>query len=191
MKIVYLHGFGSQGVSAKSAQLRAAFGDDHVVSPNLPVDPDQVKKIIDHIVMSNQDWPLVFVGTSMGGFYAKWAAHHYDCPAVVANPAVHPSKTLYQFLGTNTNHATGAKFELTQAHLHKLAQMERESQGTSGALLHVFVAKDDELIPYKDVLTALPHTAHTHVSMEGGHRYESEWHNVINYVQKTWGSPST
>jgi predicted esterase YcpF (UPF0227 family) len=190
MKIVYLHGFGSQGVSAKSAQLRATFGDVHVESPNLPMDPDQVKKIIDHIVMSNKDWPLIFVGTSMGGFYAKWAAHHYDCPAVIVNPAVHPSKTLYQFLGTNTNHATGAKFELTQSELNKLDQMEHESQGTSGGLLHVFVAKDDELIPHTDVLTALPHTVHTHVSKTGGHRYESEWPKVINYIEKTWGNPA-
>jgi predicted esterase YcpF (UPF0227 family) len=189
MKIVYLHGFGSQGNSAKSEQLRERFGSQHVVAPNLPIDPDQVKKIIDHIVIKNQDWPLIFVGTSLGGFYARWAAHHYDCPAVLVNPAVHPSKTLYPYLGTNTNYATGEKFELTLAHLAKLDQMERESQGVSGALIHVFVAQDDDVIPHTDVLAALPHTRHTTVSAQGGHRYEHGWPNVVNYIDRVWGAP--
>jgi len=189
MKIVYLHGFGSQGNSVKSEQLRARFGSKHVVAPDLPVNPRQVKQLIDQIVTTNQDWPLMFVGTSLGGFYARWAAHHYDCPAVLVNPAVHPSKTLYPYLGTNTNYATGAKFELTQADLAELDRMEAESQGSSGALLHVFVAQDDTVIPHTDVLAALPHTRHTHVAATGGHRYESGWPDVVNYIDQHWGVP--
>ena len=50
MKIVYLHGFGSQGNSAKSEQLRERFGSKHVVAPNLPIRPRQVKQLIDQIV---------------------------------------------------------------------------------------------------------------------------------------------
>jgi uncharacterized protein len=189
MKIVYLHGFGSQGHSTKSDQLRAKFGEDQVVSPDLPIDPHQVKQIIDHIVVSNRSWPLIFVGTSLGGFYAKWAAHHYDCPAVLVNPAVHPSKTLYQWLGKNRNYGTGKEFELTQSHLDELSRMEKESTGTNGALIHVFVAQDDEIIPSQDVLAALPHTAHLHVSDEGGHRYETGWPQVVDYISRTWGEP--
>jgi predicted esterase YcpF (UPF0227 family) len=190
MKIVYLHGFGSQGKSVKSDQLRAKFGDAHVVSPNLPPDPDRVKMILDQIVQSNSDWPMIFVGTSLGGFYAKWAAHHFDCPAVMVNPAVHPSKTLYQYLGTNVNYATGERFELTLDHLAELARMEAESAGTGGALLHVFVAQDDHVIPHTDVLAALPHTAHTHVNQTGGHRYETGWPQVVHYIEQVWGDKS-
>lgn len=188
MKIVYLHGFGSQGTSAKSLQLKTRFGEDQVSAPDLPVDPHQVKLIIDQIVVSNRSWPLIFVGTSLGGFYAKWAAHHYDCPAVLVNPSVHPSKTLYQWLGKNRNHSTGEQFELAQSHLDELTSMERSAAGTNGALIHVFVAKDDDVIPHGDVLAALPHTAHLHVSDDGGHRYESGWPQVVDYIAKTWPS---
>jgi predicted esterase YcpF (UPF0227 family) len=35
MKIVYLHGFGSQGMSAKSDHLKTRFGEDQVEAPDL------------------------------------------------------------------------------------------------------------------------------------------------------------
>jgi len=190
MKIVYLHGFGSKGQSPKSDQLRQKFGTDHVVSPDMPIDPAAVRSMLDQIVNSNNDWPLIFVGTSLGGFYARWAANHYDCPAVIVNPAIHPSKTLYQYLGQNTNYATGKKFELTMHDLEELHRMETQASETNGALIHVFTAKDDDVIPYTDVLNALPHTAHTEVSNTGGHRYESGWPEVVNYISKKWDADS-
>lgn len=191
MKIVYLHGFGSQGMSAKSDQLKVRFGEHQVEAPDLPQDPTKVKHIIDQIVVKNRSWPLIFVGTSLGGFYARWAANHYDCPAVLVNPSVHPSKTLYQYLGVNRNYATGKQFEVTTADLDQLAHMEQEAAGTSGALIHVFAAQDDAVIPHQDVLTALPHTAHLHVSPTGGHRYESGWPQVVEYIARTWGTPES
>ena len=190
MKIVYLHGFASSGTSIKSEQLVDRFGSKHVLAPNLSMEPKEVRQVIDNIVRSNNDWPLIFVGTSLGGFYAKWAAKMYDTPAVIVNPAIHPAKTLYQWLGKNKNFATGKDFDLTIEHLEELQKMENQSKNTNGALIHVFTDTNDDIVPNKDVLEALPHTAFTKVTTGFGHRFESGWPMVVDYISKTWGNPT-
>ena len=48
--IIYLHGFASSGASDKVTQLRKRFGDDKVIAPDLPFDPDEVYKLVYNIV---------------------------------------------------------------------------------------------------------------------------------------------
>ena len=74
--IVYLHGFASSGVSDKVTALKERFGDDKVIAPDLPFDPDEVVSLVYDVVrnfMKNRkpDEKLVFVGTSLGAFYAN------------------------------------------------------------------------------------------------------------------------
>jgi hypothetical protein len=42
---------------------------------------------------------VILVGTSMGGFWANWAAARKGLKAVIINPAITPRKTLTKSIG--------------------------------------------------------------------------------------------
>jgi len=184
--IIYFHGFGSSGNSPKVATLKAKFGEENVIAPNLPNNPTDVTKLVVQLV---QDWfahkqtndKLVFVGTSLGAFYAGYFANVYDAPGVLVNPSVNPLESLKDRVGKNVNHATKEEFWLTLNDLEKLQAMRKYmSEVYDGSLIHLFVAKDDEVIPYYDMLNWYQYTASTTVKETGGHRFAEHWLEVVD-----------
>lgn len=188
--IVYLHGFGSTGNSKKVDALIEKFGADQVFSPDLPVDPSEVvdlvrEKVFDWYKTRDPSDKLVFVGTSLGAFYASFFAHTFDAPAVIVNPSVRPNESLKDHVGRNVNHVTKEEFWLTLAHLGKLKFMrEYLTNGYKGVLIHLFVAKDDEVIPSYEMLNWYQYTASTHVEETGGHRFTEHWNKVVDKVKE-------
>ena len=52
-----------------------------------------------------RDWPtdrMVVMGSSLGGFYARWLSLRLGCAAVLLNPAVHPARDLARYIGEQT-----------------------------------------------------------------------------------------
>lgn len=186
--IVYLHGFASSGTSVKVDALRERFGKDNVLAPDLPFDPSEVASLVDKIVadfVANRkpSEKLVFVGTSLGAFYANYFGHVYDCPIVLVNPSGNPSETLKAQLGPNVNYATGEEFMVSIAHLDKLATMRKHvADNYSGSLVSLFVARDDEVIPVDSMLEHFPFTSKTVVMEDGGHRFARHWNLVVDRV---------
>jgi len=186
--IVYLHGFASSGASDKVTALRKRFGNDTVIAPDLPFDPDKVGELVYDIVrdfMKSREptEKLVFVGTSLGAFYANYFGHIYDSCAVLVNPSSTPSETLKEKLGPNKNYHTGEEFLVSLAHLDKLdAIRECVSEIYSPSLVNLFVAKDDEVIPYESMLEGFPY-ATTTVLENGGHRFTEHWDLVVDRVE--------
>jgi predicted esterase YcpF (UPF0227 family) len=186
--IIYLHGFASSGNSDKVVQLRERFGNDKVIAPDLPFDPDEVFKLVYDIVYGfmksrEPDEKLIFVGTSLGAFYANYFGHLYDSYAVLVNPSSQPSQTLKDKLGPNRNYFTGEEFLVSIAHLDKLDHMREYVRGIySPSLVNLFVAKDDEVIPYESMLEAFPY-ATTTIMEDGGHRFTDHWHLVVDRVE--------
>lgn len=183
MKIVYLHGFGSAGNSPKSQALKAVFGDDAVISPDLPMDPDEVIAKIATIVHENKEYPIIFVGTSLGGFYANYFAQRYDAPCVLVNPSTKPSVTMAKRLGKNTNYVTGAEFEITDRHIATFEAMEHAVEDQNGALISLFVAEDDDILDPSIALQYFPFTKTKVVTKDGGHRFEKHWDTVVDYIK--------
>lgn len=188
--IVYLHGFGSTGSSPKVDALSARFGTDKVVSPDLPFDPAEVHKLVNKLVKDflatrKEDEKLIFVGTSLGAFYSNFFGHLYDCPVVLINPCVAPKKTLVSRLGSNKNYVTGDEFIVSLAHLSELDKMrEYIDANYSGSLVNLFVAKDDDVIPYDVTLAAYEFPAFVKVTEDGGHRFNDYWDLVVNRVDE-------
>lgn len=186
--IVYLHGFASSGASDKVTALKERFGDDKVIAPDLPFDPDEVVSLVYDVVrdfMKNRkpDEKLVFVGTSLGAFYANYFGHLYDSCTVLVNPSVTPSETLKEKLGPNKNYHTGEEFLVSLAHLDKLDDMrEYVRRIYSPSLVSLFVAKDDEVIPYESMLEGFPY-ATTTIIEDGGHRFTDHWHLIVDRVE--------
>jgi len=186
--IIYLHGFGSSGSSAKVDVLKAKFGADQVFAPNLPIDPSEVvdlirEKVSDWYKTRKPDDKLVFVGTSLGAFYASFFAHTFDAPAVIVNPSIQPNESLADKVGKNFNHVTKEEFWVYLAHLDKLKNMrEYLTKNYRGVLIHLFVAKDDEVIPYYEMLNWYQYTASKHIEETGGHRFAEHWDKVVDKV---------
>lgn len=188
--IVYLHGFASTGTSPKVDALRERFGNDQVVSPDLPFNPTEVFRTVNDILYDfirtrSVGEKLVFVGTSLGAFYANFFGALYDAPVVLVNPSAYPSETLKARLGPNKNYVTGDEFLVSMAHLEDLDQMRKYVDSNySGRLVNLFLAKDDDVIPYEVPLEAFKFPAYVKVTEDGGHRFSKHWDMVVDRVEE-------
>jgi uncharacterized protein len=164
---------------------------DNVVSPDLPIDPIEVHKMFHYLVQeyieqlqTNQSEQLIFVGTSLGAFYANYYGQIYDCHYVLINPSINPSKSLQTKLGINVNHTTSEEFILKIAHLDEFQRMQQIIENNSASTLTtLFVAKNDEIIPYQNMIRQYKYTRKTIIVENGGHRFTDNWHLVIDEIK--------
>lgn len=183
-KIVYFHGLASVGNSEKSQRLRARFGDDVVVSPDLPVNPDEVLDLGHELLRANRQYPVILTGTSLGGFWAHYFAQVYDAPCVLVNPCHNPSEGLTKYLGKPLkNYRTGELVAISQQDLDRYAELEQEiPEVYNGYLVNLFLARDDDVIPYKQSLNYFEYTRQLTLTADGGHRYGQHWDQVMDRI---------
>jgi predicted esterase YcpF (UPF0227 family) len=180
-KILYLHGFQSKGNNRKSQALKDRFGDE-VLSPNLPVDPESAERIILSAIKNHKD--LIFVGTSLGGFWARYFSQITSSPCVLVNPLVYPSYGLLRYKDRPMRDRMGNPFTITD----KMLSIYKEKESYldthhNGNLVTLFLAKDDRVIPHHFALDLIDHPCYTTVTMDGGHRYSSHWSTVMNRIE--------
>ena len=96
-KILYLHGFASCGEGNKSTLLKAYFGADRVIAPDLPPSPIDALDAIEEILESTQI--DILIGSSLGGYYATYLVEKYCMKAVLLNPSTQPWETLAAYTG--------------------------------------------------------------------------------------------
>lgn len=101
--LLYLHGFRSSPLSAKARLVGERVRREHPhVSwwcPQLPPSPRAAMELIQQVTV---DWPrehTAVVGSSLGGFYARWFALQTGCRAVLLNPAPFPARDLARHIG--------------------------------------------------------------------------------------------
>ena len=184
--LVYLHGLGSKGKSDKSDALRAALEPMgiKVLTPNLPINPSEVDRLVKDLVIDEMEnlEKLVFCGTSLGGFYSSYFGEIFDAPYVITNPATNPSTTFEQYLDNPpVSWATGKPLDINRETLNTFAAMESAVIPT-GILANVFLAKDDEVVPYEVAAEKYKYAATLDITKNGGHRYEENWGEVIKCV---------
>ena len=99
--VVYCHGYGSSATTDRVQKLRDfgfdVFAWDIGIDPSvsMPILEDKIDDLlIDHI---NDDVNLVFVGTSLGCWYASKLADAYGSKAILINPSYTPSKRLIEY----------------------------------------------------------------------------------------------
>ena len=101
--------------------------------PQLPASPAQAMALL---LQGTAAWPrgqMAVMGSSLGGFYAAWLSAHLGVPAVLINPAVHPSRDLARYIGfVNTNQETDMKTVLItgcSSGIGKALALEAKQQG--------------------------------------------------------------
>ncbi len=162
--IFYFHGFASTGSSWKIRLLI-----DHlekspvtgkkisVTAPTLPSDPVEVVRVFDKFIAGNGK-PGLVIGSSLGGFYARYVSARSDIPAVLINPSIFPWFTLAGSIGVHERFYSGEKFEWKKEYLDSLKKMngDIEKYGAKHHRLHFFLAADDELLDHKKIPELFP-----------------------------------
>lgn len=101
--LLYLHGFRSSPQSAKArlveARVRARHPNLVWCCPQLPPSPREATALIRTLT---DGWPtdgMAVIGSSLGGFYARWLSLQRSCVAALLNPAPFPQRDLAQYIG--------------------------------------------------------------------------------------------
>jgi predicted esterase YcpF (UPF0227 family) len=134
--------------------------------PQLPASPAQA---IDLLLQGTAAWPreqMAVIGSSLGGFYAAWLSAHWGVPAVLINPAVHPSRDLARYIGEHPvwqDPAQSIFFE--PAFVQELQELESLPLPARPATL-ALIAKGDEVLDWREMLAR--HQAGQVRLIEGG-----------------------
>ena len=154
--LLYLHGFRSSPQSAKARIMAALVQTSHPGvtwwCPQLPASPAQAMALL---LQGTAAWPrgqMAVMGSSLGGFYAAWLSAHLGVPAVLINPAVHPSRDLARYIGEHPvwqDPAQSIFFE--PAYVQELMELESQPLPTRPATL-ALIAKGDEVLDWREML---------------------------------------
>jgi predicted esterase YcpF (UPF0227 family) len=183
--IVYLHGFVSSPQSKKAVMLGDYLGNvvtgiDYVV-PELHHRPARAIAQIEAACAGIAAPDLTLVGSSLGGFYATAMAERLGCRAALLNPAVRPHLHFDRYLGPQRNLYTGEEFELTQAHIDELAQLQ-PARITHPQRYWLFVETGDVVLDYREALAFYEGALHT-VERGGDHSLASFPEHVPELVE--------
>ncbi len=183
--ILYLHGFISSPQSKKAVMLGdylrgQALGIEYLV-PELHHRPARAIARIAQACAGRDAADLALVGSSLGGFYATVMAERLGCKAALLNPAVHPHAHFGHYIGPHKNLYTGEAFELTQAHVDELRDLD-VAVISRPARYWLIVETGDEVLDYREALSYFAGAFHT-VVRGGDHTLASFHEHVPDLVQ--------
>lgn len=96
--IIYIHGFRSDGASSKPQKIQKLLPDYKIVTDSFSANPTIV---IDHLneLYNEANGEVIFMGTSLGGFYSLVMAAMENCKAIAINPSLLSHQTLANQVG--------------------------------------------------------------------------------------------
>ncbi|MFN3494268.1 MAG: YqiA/YcfP family alpha/beta fold hydrolase [Hydrogenophaga sp.] len=160
--LLYLHGFRSSPRSMKATQVAARVQAQHPDvtwwCPQLPPSP---REALDLVVQGTAHWPqrgVAVVGSSLGGFYARWYGLQQRCRTALLNPAVHPARDLARHIGEQTTWQNPEeRFFFQPAYVAQLEQIEADIArlaslpAAENPALWALVAKGDEVLDWQEM----------------------------------------
>lgn len=160
--LLYLHGFRSSPQSIKArkvaARVRAEHPDLTWWCPQLPPSPAEAMALV---TQGTANWPretMAVVGSSLGGFYARWFSLHTGCPAVLLNPAAFPARDLSAYIGEQVAwHQPEERFVFQPGFVDELkaqqADIERLAtrQPPTPERLFAILSKGDEVLDWREM----------------------------------------
>ena len=175
--IVYLHGFNSGGSSAKAAWLRQHLPEITVLSPTYPAHmadlaPTVLRGFFARVRGEHsRDKRLLLVGSSMGGFWARYLAPELGAGMALINPAMHPETDLIGAVGMNKNEATGEEYTLTGEQVRALARF-KVPKCNPGVPTLVLLDEADEVLDYREAEAFYGDCGRVFVYPGGSHRFD-------------------
>jgi uncharacterized protein len=161
IRVIYLHGFRSSPQSYKARLFGEALAQAasdareppaiEFVCPQLPASPAQAMRLIlDEVQPRAED---VVIGSSLGGYYARYVAEHCGCRTVLLNPSITPALSLARHLGSTRAFHSDAPFEFRAEYLEALQRFAVPRVSHPERCLLV-AATGDELLDWRDMVAA-------------------------------------
>ena len=152
--IFYFHGFASSADSTKAIIfndfIEEKFPNISLHIPNIDNSIEKSFIQLEKLIGKNKGDRL-FIGSSLGGFYASYFAEKLGSKAVLINPASNPYLGMEMYLGKNTNYSTNEEFYLTKKDL-EILKLNNVSKVNYPANYLVLIETGDDVIPFKYTL---------------------------------------
>lgn len=191
--VFYVHGFASGINIAKLDNLRKTINDHNCSVIGLHYESNwDFDTIINSLIGQVNQYidefdEFVFIGTSLGGLFARELANHYNERMIVINPVTDPYNQLRQFIGINKNYATNQTFEFTEQLLagYKNYTIKR------GGLCLTYVSTQDEVLNHNsdnvsinaDLFGKIIYTTTKHqVNFDDLPNFHTEFHTLLNTI---------
>ena len=152
MIVIYIHGFNSAGYGDKVSKLKEHFGDENVLSINLPYNPEKAIKQLELLIRNlKNEQPLLLIGTSLGGAYTLYLSYKFDIPGVIINPSLKPSEDLKSEIGPQKNYKTGEEYEFKEEYTEFLKKIEIPAEELQKIKdkIYIYLDEGDELLDSK------------------------------------------
>lgn len=171
MKILYIHGYGSNGNAMKAQKLQLMFPEHQVVSPTFDYDnvpPSQVFEQLQSIIAHEQ--PQLILGSSTGGYYALCCSQCFAGPIWTINP-VRDIIGVIQLLA--------ASQQEKEERINKMLSLYRQFDNAvfqqlhpADGQLHFALSTDDELLgDHTPILQRFPNHGRVEWMDNCGHRF--------------------
>ncbi len=152
--IFYFHGFASSADSTKAIAfndfIKEKFPNIYLHIPNIDNSIEKSFIQLEKLIGENEGDRL-FIGSSLGGFYASYFAEKFNQKAVLINPASNPYLGMEMYLGKNTNYSTNEEFYLTKKDI-EILKLNNVSKINSPSNYLVLMETGDDVIPFKYTL---------------------------------------
>ncbi|MHC9510731.1 YqiA/YcfP family alpha/beta fold hydrolase [Kangiella sp. M94] len=183
MNIWYLHGFRSSAKSPKVKAMQQAFPNCHVqginYTPHSPVVAEEIL-INEYEKLIGKDDELIVVGTSLGGFWARWLASELPVNSLMINPSLDPDKTLetgeFKVFGEFDESIKVTTKDLQDFNHYRVTS---EPYGQC----EVALAMDDEVLDSEKTAKELEGIYPIHTFDTGTHRF-TEFERVFPIIEK-------
>ncbi|HMN93481.1 MAG TPA: YqiA/YcfP family alpha/beta fold hydrolase [Hydrogenophaga sp.] len=160
--LLYLHGFRSSPRSTKARLVGERVRREHPGvtwwCPQLPPSPAAAMAVVSE---GTAHWPAgrsAVIGSSLGGFYARYIGLAKAWKRALLNPAVHPARDLARHIGEQTAwHDPNDRFFFEPAFVDELQQLETglermaASAPVTPALQYALIAQGDEVLDWREM----------------------------------------
>ena len=184
--ILYFHGFKSSSESSKAQNIKHFIAKNtkktKIIIPDLDDNFQNAHNQIEELIrLSGSN--IVFMGSSLGGYYASYFSQKLKKKAVLINPAVHPLKDFEVHLGENENYSSGNKFNISSKEISFVRTLSYKKLLTPNDLL-ILLESGDEILKYNKSASYFS-GAYIDIVFGGDHSYSSfktKFHKIQKFL---------
>jgi hypothetical protein len=185
--ILYFHGFKSSSESSKAQSLKKFILEStkktKIIIPDLNDNFEDAYNQI-NILIKSIGTNILFVGSSLGGYYASYFSQIHNSKAVLINPAIPPLKDFDMYLGDNENYSNGNKFHISKEDIKLIRSMHHKKLSHPENIM-VLLESGDEVLKYKDTASYFS-GAHFDILYGGDHSYtafKTKFNKIYNFLE--------
>ena len=184
--ILYFHGFKSSSKSSKAQSIKNFIAKNakntKIIIPDLDDNFQNAHNQIEELIrLSGSN--IVFMGSSLGGYFASYFSQKLKKKAVLINPAVHPLKDFEVHLGENENYSSGNKFNISSKEISFVRTLSYKKLLTPNDLL-ILLESGDEILKYNKSASYFS-GAYIDIAFGGNHSYssfKSKFHKIQKFL---------